>query len=116
MEGRKGVETYTRPNVKEETKVDVDDVSFAVDHDVPVVSVLDLEDVASDGVGGHGLDEVEASTLEGNCVLPAIFGDEEVEQVVDFSATHFVSRRCVRNDVNDTAAWTRRGYTVGVEV
>ena len=79
MEGRKGVETYTRPNVKEETKVDVDDVSFAVDHDVPVVSVLDLEDVAGDGVGGHGLDEVEASTLEGDRVLPAVLGDEEVE-------------------------------------
>ena len=78
-EGRKGGETYAWPDVEEETEVDVDDVSLAVDHDVPVVSVLDLEDVAGDGVRGHGLDEVEASTLEGDRVLPAVLGDEEVE-------------------------------------
>ena len=39
-------------------RTDVDDVALAVDHDVPVVSVLDLEDVAGDGVGGHGLEEL----------------------------------------------------------
>ena len=72
-------ETYTWPDVEKEAEVNVDDMTFAVDHDVSVVSVLDLEDVASDGVGGHGLDEVEASTLEGDRVLPAVLGDEEVE-------------------------------------
>ena len=37
------------------------DVSLLVDHDVAVVPVLDLKQVAHQGVGGHTLDEVSTS-------------------------------------------------------
>ena len=36
----------------------VDDVAILVDHDVPVVPVLHLQDVADQRVGRHALDEV----------------------------------------------------------
>ena len=43
---------------------DVNDVSLLVNHDVPVVPVLDLEQEPDDGVGGHRLDKVLPGRLE----------------------------------------------------
>lgn len=80
----------------------VHDVPLAVDHDVPVVSVLDLEDITCDRVGGHRLNEVESRFLERNGVLSSVFGDEEVKQIVDFRTSHLISRCSIGNDVNDT--------------
>ena len=37
------------------------DVSLLVDHDVAIVPVLDLKQVAHQGVGSHTLDEVSTS-------------------------------------------------------
>ena len=66
------------------------DVPFGIDHDVTIVSVLDLQNIARHRVRCHGLDEVKTSSLKGDSFLSPIFGNEEVEEVVDFGATHFV--------------------------
>ena len=42
----------------------MNDVSLFVDHDVAVVSILDLEQVADHRVGRHRLDEIFSSSLE----------------------------------------------------
>ena len=89
----------------------MDDVALAVDQDVPVVSILDLEDVAHHRIGRHGLDKVQASLLELDRVLSAVLGDEEVKKVVDLRSSHLVTRGGVWHDVNDatlclrSAAW-----------
>lgn len=70
----------------------VNNVAFSVDHDVAVVSIFDLKDVASHRIRSHGLDEVQASLLESDSVRVSIFGDEESHEVVDLSPTHFISR------------------------
>ena len=89
------------------TPTNVDDVAFAVDQDVPVVSILDLEDVAHHRIGRHGLDEVQASLLELDRVLSAVLGDEEVKKVVDLRSAHLVTRGGVRHDVNDATLCLR---------
>ena len=48
---------------EEEAEIDVDYVTVFVDHDVAVVAVLDVEDIADEGIRGKGLDEVEASSF-----------------------------------------------------
>ena len=40
------------------------DVSILVDHDVAIMSVLDLEEIADQRVGCHALDEVGTSLRE----------------------------------------------------
>ena len=42
----------------------MDDVAFRVDEDVAVVAVLELEEVADQGIGSEALDEVLLSLLE----------------------------------------------------
>ena len=92
------------------------DVSFAVEHDVPVVAIADLENVADDRVGCHRLDEVEAGLLERDAVLVAVAVLVKVAQVVDLGAAHFVARCGVRHDVNDAAAGRGGGDAVRIEV
>ena len=90
-----------------QTLTNVDDVAFAVDQDVPVMSILDLKDVARHRIGRHRLDEVQAGLLELDRVLSAILGDEEVKKVVDLRSAHLVTRGGVRHDVNDATLCLR---------
>ncbi len=53
------------------TEVDVDNVAVAVDHDVAVVAVLDLQQVREDGVRCHALREAEAGLRCEGCGLVA---------------------------------------------
>ena len=76
----------------EGARTNVDNVAFAVDHDVAVVAVLYLEYIARYGVRCHRLDEVLPCFLIRVGVLSAIFRDEEALEVVDLRAAHFVSR------------------------
>src|ERR1700761_1476994 len=76
----------------EGARTNVDNVAFAVDHDVAIVAVLDLEYIARYGIRCHRLDEVLPCLLIRVGVLPAIFRDEEALEVVDLRAAHFVSR------------------------
>ena len=73
------------------SQTDVNYMALSVNHDVSVVSILDLEDVTSDGVRSHRLNEVQPGLLEGDRVLSTIFAYEEIEQVVDFGPSHLVS-------------------------
>lgn len=50
-------------------RTDVDEVSFAVQHDVPVVAVFDLQQEQQEAVGRHAADEVVASLQEGEGML-----------------------------------------------
>lgn len=84
----------------------MNDVSVTVNHDVAIVTVLDLEDVTRNRVRRHRLDEVEPGFLERDGVLAPILRDEEVKKVIDFGPTHFISRSRVRNNVNDTALYS----------
>lgn len=43
----------------------MDEVTLAVQHDVAVVSVFDLQQEQQEAVGGHAADEVIPSLLEG---------------------------------------------------
>lgn len=65
-------------DVKAEAKVDVDYVAGFVDHDVSVVTVLELQEVGDDGVGSHALDEVGACFLESSGFFASVFGDEVI--------------------------------------
>lgn len=80
----------------------MNDVTLPVNHDVAVVSILDLQNVARYGIRGHRLDEIEASTLELDCVFTTILGDEEVKEVVDLCPSHLISRGCIGDDIDDT--------------
>lgn len=70
---------------------DVDYVSLPVDHDIAIMTVLDLEYIARYGIRCHRLDEVHPCLLIRDGVLSAIFRNEEALEVVDLRAAHFVS-------------------------
>ena len=62
------------------------DVSLLVDHDVAIVPVLDLKQVAHQGVGSHTLDEVSTSLSEyryhiNNKMSGKMSGKDERERV-----------------------------------
>lgn len=51
---RAGLELDTaRTYIEQETKVDVDDVALPIDHDVAIMTVLDLKNIACYGVCSH---------------------------------------------------------------
>ena len=54
-------------------------VALPVDHNVSVMPVFDLEDVASDRVRSHRLNKVQPGLLESDRVLSTIFANEEIE-------------------------------------
>jgi hypothetical protein len=94
---------------------DVNQTSVSVNHDVTVVTILDLYDVAEERVGGHRLDEVVAGLLEVDAVGTAVLEDEEAAQVVDLGTSHLVSGRRVGNNVDDTTLGGRRGQLMSKE-
>lgn len=44
---------------------DMSNSSFTVYHDIPIMSILYLQYIAEDGVGGHALNEVVPGSLKG---------------------------------------------------
>jgi len=68
----------------------MNNMTLSVNHDISVMPVLDLEDVASDRVRSHRLNEVQPGLLEGDRMLSTIFADEEIEQVVNLCPSHLV--------------------------
>jgi hypothetical protein len=67
------------------------------------VSIFDLNDVTQERVGGHRLNEVCTSLLELDGFDWTVLEREEAEEVVDLRSTHFISRSCVRNDIDYSA-------------
>ena len=80
-------------------------MTFSVDHDIAVVSVLDLQNIAGHRVRRHRLDEIQTGSLELYRVLATVLGDKEVEKIVDLCTPHLVSRRGIRYDINDTTLY-----------
>lgn len=78
---------------------DVHNMALSIDHDIPVMPILDLQDVTCHRICGHRLNEVKPGFLELECVGVPISRHEERKQVVDLCSTHFVSRRRVRHDI-----------------
>ncbi len=77
-------------------------MTFPVNHDVSIVPILNLQDIARNGIRSHGLYEVHTRFLERDRVLTAILGNEKVEQVINFRTTHLIPRCRIRHDVNNT--------------
>lgn len=77
------------------------DMTLTIDHNVSVVPVFDLEDIASNRVRSHGLYEVEACFLECNGIFTTILRVEESEKVVDLCTTHLVSGCRIWHYVNN---------------
>lgn len=92
-----------RTNVKEESEIDMRDSAFSVNHDVAVMPILNLKDIAEDTVGCHRLYEVVSSSLEGDTFSRTELEKEELGQIVDLGAAHFIARRRIWNDINDTS-------------
>ena len=84
------------------TLTDMYNMAFAVNHDVSIVSVLDLENVAHDRVRRHRLYEVKTSLLELDGVFATVLGNEEVQEVVDLRSSHLVTGGRVWDDVDNT--------------
>jgi hypothetical protein len=77
-------------------------MALAIDHDIPVVSVLDLQDVTSHAIRRHRLDKVESSLLKGRRVDAAVLVHKVAEQVVDLGSSHLISRGGVGNNIDYT--------------
>ena len=89
----------------------VHDVSLLVDHDVPVVPVLDLEEEPDDAVGRHGGDEVATGPLERlRALLPELLLEVE-EQVGVGLPPDLVSGLGVRHALNHAALERRTKET-----
>lgn len=85
----------------------VDDMSISINHDVAIVPVLDLKDVARNGICGHRLDKIQPRFLERYSVLATILCDEKVLKVIDFGSTQFITRSGIRNhiDYSTLSSW-----------
>lgn len=79
------------------------DAAVPINHDVTVVPIFDLNDVAQERIGRHGLNKVDSSLLEVHSIRAAVLHDEKAAKIVDFRAAHFVSRCSVRDDINHAA-------------
>ena len=71
---------------------DVNYVAPCVNHDISIVPIFNLNDVASDKVHRDRLNEVQPSPLEVDCMFSAIFSDEEIKRVIGFGSSHLISR------------------------
>ena len=78
-------------------------VTLSVNHDVAVMTVFNLKNVACDGVCSHRLNEIQPSSLIRDCVLSSIFGNEKPLEIVDLRSTHFVARGGIRHDIDNAA-------------
>ena len=89
---------------------------FSVYHDVAVVSILELKNVAEDGVGGHGLDEIASGPLKCDRLLRTELEQEERGEVVDLGSSHLVARRSVGDDVDDARPRTGSEHAVRLDL
>jgi hypothetical protein len=89
------------------TPTNVHDVAFAIDHYVTIVPVFDLQYVTRDGICRHRLDEIQTSVLKFDSIWTTVLCNKEFREIVDFCASHLVSRSRIRNHVDDPALSVR---------
>lgn len=70
------MKTKRKERVRELTYVN--NMSLIVDHNVSIVSVLDLQQISDHRVGGHRFDEIVASIEK----IGRIFGSVRLEEVI----------------------------------
>ena len=79
----------------------MDDMSLSIDHNISIMTVLDLQNVACKRIRGHGLNKIQPCLLERDAVLSAVFGYEEVDQIVHLRTTHLITRSCVWYNIDN---------------
>ena len=95
----------TWTTLKHETKVNVDNVTLLINHDIAIVSVLDLKEELHHTVGGHGGDEVPPRVLVGGRgLVPVLFKKIRMKISVSFSS-QLVTRFCIRDTFDDSTSW-----------
>src|SRR4051812_41185516 len=82
------------------TEVDMYDVAILVEHDVAIVSVLHLQDVAGDGVTRCRQDEVALCTLEGGTLRGAERLNVVIQQRHCIVLAHLIASGSVRHTLN----------------
>jgi len=55
----------------------VNDVTLPINHDVAIMTILDLENVARYGICSHRLDEIQPSFLIRDRVFSTVLGNEK---------------------------------------
>lgn len=76
-------------------------MAFPIYHDVSVVSILDLQNVASNRVRRHRLDEVETGPLKWYRIRTPVLRHKEIRQIIDLGSSHFVPRGSIGDYIND---------------
>lgn len=69
----------------------VDNVTVSIDHNIAVVPVLDLKNIASYRICRHRLNEVQASFLEQNAIFASVLRSEKTNQIVYFCPAHLIA-------------------------
>jgi exonuclease VII small subunit len=106
----------TRHNIETETKVNVQNMTLSIVHNVTIVPILELNKVGDDGVGSERLHKVVSGSLELDRILRSVLGGEILVQTVDGLSTQHISRDGVGENVNDTTTGCRGGDSVGEDV
>ena len=60
-------------------RTDMDNVAVPVDHDIAVVTVLDLQDIAGNRVSCHRLYEVQSGLLELHRIFSSVLRHKEIK-------------------------------------
>lgn len=93
----------SRRNIKDEAKVNVDEIAFIADQDVAIVAILDLEDVTDDTVGSLTFDEVLTRHLVVHGVGQSKFVDEVLVKRAAIGLAHLVTTHGVGNNFDNAA-------------
>lgn len=83
---------FARGPIENETEIDVDDVTPIIYHDVSIVSVLNLQDVADNGVCRKGFDKVKPCKFELTAMLTPKSLQEILVQIYLKRLSKLVSR------------------------
>jgi len=101
--GRLEAHVFAGRPVEDESEVDVDEMALLIDHDIAIMSVLDLQDVADDAVGSETLGEIESCLLELLGRLAAISLQEVLVKVDLVSFAELVATVGVWYALDDSA-------------
>lgn len=78
-------------------------MTLSVNHNVSIVPVLDLQQVADDRICSHGFDEIAASGLEFFRTFVAVLVQEVLVQSRIRLSTQLIARFCIGDALNYTA-------------
>src|ERR1700722_11767491 len=103
-------------DIETESEVDVQDVALVVDHDIAIMPVLELQQIAHNAVCCHRFDKFRPRLLEAHRVLTSVFRNKVIVKSVHGLSAQEVSGYRIRQDVDYTAAWRGGCDAVRVDV